>query len=223
MMGYAMDQLRKEGVPEANLRAAAAHLVGQADMESGLNPNKSHDGGTGYGIYGARLTRRSAMFAWLKEHGYAMNSAEGQMREMAHRAMSGQYKQTKRILMNATAEGLGPGSRVITHEFESPKVDNDRSGAVVKAYRTNPGSGSPQDAGKPNWFNPSNLAKGAAGAIRTDYNYHHNPVNNTSHTQTHIGSINVHTQATNGHGIASTIRESVANVFGPAHANYGLA
>ena len=34
MMKYAMDQLRKEGVPEANLRAAAAHLVGQAYMES---------------------------------------------------------------------------------------------------------------------------------------------------------------------------------------------
>jgi hypothetical protein len=52
-MEAAMDQLRKEGVPEDHLRAAAALLVGQADMESGLNPNATHDNGTGFGIYGA--------------------------------------------------------------------------------------------------------------------------------------------------------------------------
>lgn len=139
MMGWAMDELRKLGVPEANLRAAAAHLVGQADMESGLDPTKSHDGGTGYGIYGARLERRAMMFEWLKANGYPLNSAEGQMRYMAREAMLGNkqrsFPKTRRILMGATPEGMNRESWGITHEFEAPRVDNDRSGAVWQAYR----------------------------------------------------------------------------------------
>ena len=135
MMGYAMDQLRREGVPEQHLRAAAANLVGQADMESGLDPNKVHDNGTGYGIYGARLDRRSKMLEWLGANGYAKNSAEGQMREMAHRAMSERYSLTKRALMTgAYGEGV---TNAITKEFENPAIINRRHGAVSRAYESN--------------------------------------------------------------------------------------
>jgi hypothetical protein len=133
MMGWAMDQLRKEGVPEENLRAAAANLVGQADMESGLVPTKSHDGGTGYGIYGARLDRRSKMFSWLRANNYELSSAEGQMRYMAHEAMSGSYPRTRQILMSGQ---IGRGTtNTITGEFERPAVINDRYGAVLQAHR----------------------------------------------------------------------------------------
>lgn len=59
MMSYAMDQLCREGVPEGKLREAAAHLVGQAQMESGLDPNKSHDGGTGAQLERNRAVRRA--------------------------------------------------------------------------------------------------------------------------------------------------------------------
>jgi hypothetical protein len=132
MMHWAMDQLRKEGVPESSLRAAAANLVGQADMESGLNPNKSHDQGTGYGIYGARLDRRTKMFAWLAQNNYAKNSAEGQMRYMAREAMSGAYPKTRSILMSGS---LNAGSsHTITDEFERPKINNYRHGAVSSAF-----------------------------------------------------------------------------------------
>lgn len=133
MMKVAMDQLRKEGVPEDKLRAAAANLVGQADMESGLDPSKSHDSGTGYGLYGARLERRTAMFNWLAQHGYDKNSAEGQMRYMAHEAMSGKYPNTRNALMTGA---LGAGTtNMITKEFENPRVVNPRHGAVEQAYR----------------------------------------------------------------------------------------
>jgi hypothetical protein len=134
MMSYAMDQLRKEGVPESSLHAAAANLVGQAYMESGLDPSKVHDGGTGYGIYGARLGRRAAMFQWLSAHGYARNSAEGQMRYMAHEAMSGRYGFTKHALQSGLF-GDGITNR-ITKEFESPAVINRRHDAVMRAYRS---------------------------------------------------------------------------------------
>lgn len=136
MMGYAMDQLRREGVPEQHLRAAAANLVGQADMESGLNPNLVHDQGTGFGIYGARLGRRSKMFAWLAAHGYARNSSEGQMRYMAHEAMTGGFRRTRAALMSG-AYGAGV-TNAITGEFESPAVINARHGAVSRAYSAGP-------------------------------------------------------------------------------------
>ena len=147
MMRYAMDQLRREGVPEENLKQAAAHLVGQATMESGLDPNKVHDQGTGYGIYGARDpkgwgdypgARRSQMVKWLEANGYARNSAEGQMREMAHRAMSGKFPQTKAILIGRGTGDVGADTRTITGEFEAPKFINDRTGAVRNALRVGP-------------------------------------------------------------------------------------
>ncbi|QGY04783.1 hypothetical protein MMSR116_24905 [Methylobacterium mesophilicum SR1.6/6] len=147
MMGYAMDQLRREGVPEDKLRESAAHLVGQATMESGLDPNKVHDGGTGYGIYGARDphgwgnyrgARRSDMVRWLEQNGYARNSAEGQMREMAHSAMSGRYPRTRSILMGGGSGNLEGDTNTITKEFEAPKFINRRSGAVRNALRADP-------------------------------------------------------------------------------------
>lgn len=148
MMGWAMDQLRREGVPEGNLRAAAAHLVGQAKSESGLNPNAVHDQGTGFGIYGARDpkgwgdyrgARRSQMVRWLEKNGYARNSAEGQMRYMAREAMT-QFPVTRRILMGATPERFESDTNIVTQNFESPAFVNRRSPAVMQAYRTGPGT-----------------------------------------------------------------------------------
>ena len=208
MMAYAVDQLRKEGVPEPNLQAAAAHLVGQADMESGLNPRQSHDGGTGYGIYGARLDRRAAMFAWLRKNNYALDSAEGQMRYMAHEAMSGRYPTTRRILMGANKGSMRADSQAITHEFEGPKVDNYRAGAVEKAYTT-PGSGgsisTPRVKPSPSVTNSS--------STRTS--------NNSSSTETHIGSITVQTQATDAAGIARELPKAIERSSFASQANSG--
>lgn len=152
MMSYAMDQLRREGVPQDKLRDAAAHLVGQAHMESGLDPNKVHDGGTGFGIYGARdpkpgQGRRTEMFKWLEKNGYARNSAEGQMRYMAHEAMTGRFPQTQRILKGQGSGDLERDTNTITGEFESPKVINRRSGAVREALRAGPEGEPAQGAG----------------------------------------------------------------------------
>ena len=147
MMAYAMDQLRREGVSEEHLKQSAAHLVGQAQMESGLDPNKVHDGGTGYGIYGARDpkgwgnyrgARRSSMVRWLEANGYARNSAEGQMRYMAHEAMTGGYGRTRRILLGGGSGDVERDTNTITGEFEAPQKINRRSGAVRNAMRIGP-------------------------------------------------------------------------------------
>jgi hypothetical protein len=134
-----MDQLRKEGVPEANVRSAAAELVGQAISESSLNPKATHDNGTGYGIYGARLDRRDKMFNWLGQHGFTKDSLEGQMRYMAHEAMTEtKYRPTREALMNATPGNILGQTARVTGNFESPAIINDRRGAVSNAYRSGP-------------------------------------------------------------------------------------
>lgn len=135
MMGYAMDELRKRGVPDANVRAAAAHLVGQAEMENGqFDPRAIHDNGTGLGIFGAGGDRKTAMLDWAKKNNYDPYSREGQMRAMVDQAMSGDYPQTKAILMGATPKDLMRDSWNVTKDFERPRYVNDRSRAVLSAY-----------------------------------------------------------------------------------------
>ncbi len=170
MMAYAEDQLRKEGVPAASLHAAAAELVGQAIAESGLNPRQSHDSGTGYGIYGARLGRRDAMFSWLAANGYPMDSAEGQMRYMAHEAMTGGYPQTRAALMRAGSGTLGADQYRITKEFENPATVNDRSAGIYAAYNTQAWSG----AG----FSAMNSAPSHVSSSSTETNFS-GPINVT--------------------------------------------
>lgn len=181
MMAWAMDQLRREGVPEANLRQAAAHLVGQATMESGLDPNKVHDGGTGYGIYGARDpkgwgdyrgARRSHMVRWLEANGYARNSAEGQMRYMVREAMGGGYPRTKRILMGQGSGNPEADTNSITGEFERPFRINRRYGAVSNAMRVGPEAGEqlgPTASGERPWHDrPRSNEPGKMSRVRDD-------------------------------------------------------
>jgi Phage tail lysozyme len=127
------DQLRQEGVPEANIEEAANLLAGQGLAESGLNPRTVHDRGTGYGIYGARLERRTAMLAWMKEHGYPPDSLEGQARYMAHEAMSSRYPRTREALTSAEPGTRQQRTNTITREFEAPAVINPRTNLVTQA------------------------------------------------------------------------------------------
>lgn len=149
-MTAAKDQLIKEGVPAANADAAAAALIGNAVQESKLNPNLTHDGGTGYGIYGARddprgSKRRSKMLAWLGSNGYAKNSLEGQARYMAHEAMSGDYASTRQALMTATAQNLAAVATTVSRNFEAPAAwaanEPGRRQNAVAALRTAGGLG----------------------------------------------------------------------------------
>jgi hypothetical protein len=138
-MSAAEDQLRREGVPEANVHAAASVLAGNAILESTLNPKAIHDQGTGYGIYGARLGRRDKMLAWLSQHGYAKDSLEGQARYMAHEGMSGAYPKTRRALTGASEGNLRTATSTIMTEFEAPKPgpganEGKRRGAASTAF-----------------------------------------------------------------------------------------
>jgi hypothetical protein len=148
VMAAAMDQLRKEGVPEANLKIAAAHLTGQAISESNLNAGATHDQGTGAGIYGARDDprpggdqRRSKMFNWLKANNL-QPTAENQMRYMAHEAMTGErFGTTRNILMRANRGTAAQDIKAITQNFEAPAVINDRTGGFMKALGALEGGG----------------------------------------------------------------------------------
>jgi len=140
------DQLRKEGVPEANVKEAANLLAGQGLSESELNPTLSHDSGTGHGIYGARLGRRAAMHDWLAKNGYDKNSLAGQSRYMAHEAMAGKYKKTREALMGATKDNRAGNVRTLTKEFEAP-ADQGQGQMNRRLGRTNQAAG--VDSGAP--------------------------------------------------------------------------
>jgi hypothetical protein len=77
------------------------------------------------------------MLAWLKEHGYASDSLEGQSKEMAHSAMH-DFPAVKRMLLNATPGNMLPNTYNMTKTFESPTFTNDRRGAVKGAYDKGP-------------------------------------------------------------------------------------
>jgi hypothetical protein len=61
------------------------------------------------------------MLAWLKEHGYASDSLEGQSKEMAHSAMH-DFPAVKRMLLNATPGNMLPNTYNMTKTFESPTL-----------------------------------------------------------------------------------------------------
>ena len=121
LMKAAQEQLLKEGVSADHVKAAAAALVGNVVQESGGDPNKVHDGGTGYGLYGARLGRRDKMLSWLSQNGFAKNSAEGQMKYMAHEAMTTkEYSNTASALKLAQQSNLGAVTDAVARNFERP-------------------------------------------------------------------------------------------------------
>jgi hypothetical protein len=147
-MSVAMDELRKQGVPEANLRAAAAIMVGNASAESELIPQTRHEaGGTGYGIYGADPTRQRQMFKWMAENGYNKDSLAGQTRYMAIESRK-RGGAPWRALMGATLGNLASGNWTYTAGFEVPAVVNNRMAQTAAAYRAGAG-GTPPPSGPP--------------------------------------------------------------------------
>lgn len=134
-MDAAESQLFIEGVPIKSLRAAAALIVGQAMMESGLNPKAVHDNGAGYGVFGARDDRLSRMYEWLDSRVYSHDSLQGQIRFMAVEAFHVKaFLPTGRMLHSAHFSSLISNSRIVTANFERPAVTNDRSLATLAAY-----------------------------------------------------------------------------------------
>lgn len=119
------DELRKQGVPEANIPYAVAAMAGQVQAESGFNPKAVHDKGTGYGIYGARdpspgRGRRTDMFKWLEANGYDKDSPEGQARYMVHEAFT-KYPKTRDALVGANKDNIGEVTGVLVNDFERPR------------------------------------------------------------------------------------------------------
>jgi len=120
------DEAIRQGIDPARAEEAANLMAGQGLSESELNPTLSHDSGTGHGIYGARLDRRTKMHEWLKANGYDRNSLAGQSRYMIKEAMSkdskGRYKfpRTAAALKSADPATRAEAVRTITKDFERP-------------------------------------------------------------------------------------------------------
>lgn len=217
-MTFAMDQVRKEGVPEANLKYAAAALVGNAIGESNLIPTMRHDGGKGYGIYGAGGVRWTRMAQWLTANGYAQDSLEGQMRYMAHEAMTS-YGPTKSALMGATASNVGHATVVTRQDFERPSIPRDpaRLAGAAAALKAIDESTSPYGS-VIGLRAAQQAAQGAKTGAKTDQE---KATSNDNSRHSWIGTINVRTQATDAHQIADRIGDEVNRTLMIGNKNYG--
>lgn len=199
-----MEQLKQEGVPDEHLEAAASALTGQAIAESGLNPNADHDGGTGYGIYGARDDprsgpegqRRTKMLTWLAANGFARNSLEGQAKYMAHEAMSMRYMASRRALMQATSQNLPAVNGVLTDTFEAPTIRN-YSPRLKNAYTA-----------------LHTAVKGANASVN-------NSRSSTSTSETNVGEVHVHAPSDSVHDIAGTLKGALINTPNVVQSNTG--
>lgn len=114
----AHDEFLKAGFSPAQARIGAAALAGQAGQESGFNPTLTHDGGTGYGLYGHRLDRRTAMFNFLDQNGYGRDDAAGQTRFAVHELLNDpRYRQSVAAIRSGN---LGAATRALMTNFEAP-------------------------------------------------------------------------------------------------------
>ena len=130
---------RKEQLAAQTNKSGSAHLIecdrdgdhGHAGFDAGrevdLDRTTVHDHGTGYGIYGARHERRTAMLDWLASHGYEKDSLIGQTRYMAIDAKE-RGGEAWDALTGATKENVFEVGRAVTERCEVPRGGNDRRG-----------------------------------------------------------------------------------------------
>lgn len=149
---FFQDQLMKEaekaGLNFKDPKAVASAFAGQALQESGFDPNKSHDSGTGFGMFGHRddprpggAQRRTNMFNWLRQNGYDLNSMEGQARYAAHEAVT-QYPKLMQMGQNVTKDNLADFTTEVRKKFEAPNPlaanDPERIRGAAMAYNNDP-------------------------------------------------------------------------------------
>jgi len=103
------------------------------------------------------------MLRWMSVHGYGADSLPGQAAYMAHEAMTGGYKRTRDILLNADPANRAGNTPIITREFEAPAVTNYRTGNVNQAAGVPPqGSGAPVGVER---LGPGETPAPSAGAV----------------------------------------------------------
>ena len=243
LVNAAQDELVKQGVPRENASAAAAALVGNVIQESGGDPNKVHDGGTGYGLYGARLARRDKLLADLRTHGYAANDAEQQMRHMVREALHDPtYRATAAALRGATVGNLGAVTNTVARDFKRPNEAaanyagrRNNAALAYAAPRISPAGGAAVTAidralkPKDSLFTGTHSPYGALPPVGARPAAALNNVSNTTHATTstssnemHIKTVNVNApQATDAHGIAGGMHNALSKAMGADQANYG--
>jgi hypothetical protein len=112
--------------------AAAAGIVGHIEQESGFDPTKVHDGGTGYGIVGWRdpepgKGRRTDFFNWADANGKARNGFTSQLEYLDYELRN---KETGVFNRLGTAATPTDAARVFM-DFERPQgwtADNPTAG-----------------------------------------------------------------------------------------------
>lgn len=96
---------------------AAAAVVGNLGWESGLNPNASHDGGTGYGMAGWDPQRTAGLKAFAEANGTSASDPKTQLDYVMQEFKSGDMGAQRAGAMLQTAKTPAEATTALMHFF----------------------------------------------------------------------------------------------------------
>ena len=187
----------------------AAAFIGNGRIESQLNPGA--DNGSHQGIFQWDVTRRAAIEAHFGKPVKSMTAEE-----QGRAAVWELSTQSRFAALNARARSgrdLAPASEDVTRTFEVPanpgtpaynREVNNRLRATQGVYGQAP-NGVPTTGPV---FGPQRVS-----ALRWGGTTVNAPVDNSSTSSTHVGTINVQTAATDGPGVAKALGSYLASNF----------
>ena len=121
---------RNVNVPPERIKMVASALAGQAHVESKYNPTTVHDQGTGLGLYGHRLDRRSAALAYMNKEGLDPKSREAWNRFAAHELMNNPgFKGLRDKLLHDPDMNLEKATAMILDKYENPAAQHKAPGS----------------------------------------------------------------------------------------------
>ena len=183
----------------------AAGIVANLQAESALqtNPKGSNDGGKAYGMAQWHGDRQ-ADFQKIFGHPIQQATADEQLQFVQWELTHTESNAGNRLKQSKTAEEAGAA---VSKYYERPA---DREANALNRGRLAAGIAGASDA-----------ASGAGAAMSAQSKAPVVGPQSSSSVQTHIGEINVHTQATDADGIAKDMGKSMDYLF-TSQANYGL-
>jgi hypothetical protein len=209
------DHWIKQGYSEVQVAGIMANI----GAESGFNPNASGDNGTSYGLYQYHGDRLAALRQWA---GTQTPSVQQQNDFAAMEMRTSLAATGQRLRGETTPTG---STETFTSGFERPA--NPFAGLLrsrqAPAYVGRYDGSSPAGAGNARAPAAIPIPPLPPAAYNSSSNDNRNYSNNSSSSDTRVGQIVIHTQATTAEGIAKGIGPALERYSFALQSNSGLA
>jgi len=228
----AYDYYVKQGLTGAQ----ASGLVARMKLESNFNPDNVGDHGAAYGIFQWHADRRAKISAYLGKS-IIGSSFEDQLKGSVYEFRQGQEQAAGRALAAATSASqagdvvsrqlIRPGMTQAKKDWEAHKT-SELADRYYKQFTAPVAAPTPAMGALPIApFIPLSALVPTPGDRYGGGNQYAS-TDNSSSTETHVGTINVHTQATDAKGVAAGIKGALArndagNAMMAAQMNRGVA